>query len=41
MLLETVRPAREENMGWAMGNIGTVEVLDIELDIREFERRAI
>jgi RNA polymerase primary sigma factor len=37
MLLETVRPAREENRGWAIGNIGTVEVLDIELDIREFD----
>ena len=37
MLLETVRPAREENRGWAIGNIGTVEVLDLELDIREFD----
>ncbi len=37
MLLETVRPAREDNMGWAAGNMGAVEVLDLELDIREFD----
>lgn len=36
MLLETVRSAKDDK-GWATGNIGTVEVLDIELDIREFE----
>jgi RNA polymerase primary sigma factor len=37
MLLETVRPAKKENKGWTTGNIGTVEVLDIELDVREFD----
>jgi len=37
MLLETVRPAKEDKKSWATGNIGTVEVLDIELDIREFD----
>ena len=36
MLVETMRPAKEENLGW-VGNIGAVEVLDLELDIREFD----
>jgi hypothetical protein len=34
ILLETVRPVQEESVGWGTN---TVDTLDLELDIREFD----